>query len=194
ELHSHHGVFVSVQTLLRTFRQLHLNRKHISAYALEWNKEKRAIFMNSIAEIVPDPEMLMFGDEAAKDERTVIQRYGRSRIGMRYVLPLSNPIVRFVMLHKDCSQKSDVVGLRDLKDKFLDFHGFHFLGFCFAIAFSSNLGVCIKVNNECSLEFRYGRIWWQQHCLSVNSRCTLHYYKCPLRCLWGPCPDISDKF
>ncbi|KAG1741750.1 uncharacterized protein EDB91DRAFT_1052361, partial [Suillus paluster] len=34
ELHSPRGVFVSVQTLLRTFQQLHLNRKHISTYAL----------------------------------------------------------------------------------------------------------------------------------------------------------------
>ncbi|KAG1736184.1 hypothetical protein EDB19DRAFT_1637925 [Suillus lakei] len=72
ELHSRRGVFVSVQTLLRTFRRLHLNRKHISTYALEQNEEKCAISMNSIAEIVPDPEMLMFGDEAAKDERTLI--------------------------------------------------------------------------------------------------------------------------
>ncbi|KAG0693239.1 hypothetical protein DFH29DRAFT_408101 [Suillus ampliporus] len=85
ELHSRRGVFVSVQTLLRTFRRLHLNCKHISAYALERNKEKRVIFMNSIAEIAPDPEMLMFGDEAAKDERTLIRRYGRSRIGTRCI-------------------------------------------------------------------------------------------------------------
>ncbi|KAG1732003.1 uncharacterized protein EDB91DRAFT_1058389 [Suillus paluster] len=85
ELHSHCSVFVSVQTLLRTFWRLHLNCKHISTYALERNEEKCAIFMNSIAEIVPDPEMLMFGDEAAKDERTLIQCYGRSRIGTRYV-------------------------------------------------------------------------------------------------------------
>ncbi|KAG2074447.1 hypothetical protein BDR04DRAFT_177209 [Suillus decipiens] len=49
---------VSMQTLLRTFRCLHFSRKHISAYALERNEEKRAILMNSTAEIVPDPEML----------------------------------------------------------------------------------------------------------------------------------------
>ncbi|KAG2090022.1 uncharacterized protein F5147DRAFT_586880 [Suillus discolor] len=85
ELHSRRGVSVSVQTLLHTFRWLHLSRKCISAYALEWNEEKCAIFMNSIAEIAPDPEMLMFGDEAAKDERTLIRHYGRSRIGTRYV-------------------------------------------------------------------------------------------------------------
>ncbi|KAG1780325.1 hypothetical protein EV702DRAFT_964437 [Suillus placidus] len=55
ELHSRRGVLVSVQTLLRTFRRLHLNCKHISAYALEWNEEKCALFMNNIAEIAPDP-------------------------------------------------------------------------------------------------------------------------------------------
>ncbi|KAG1861935.1 hypothetical protein C8R48DRAFT_603889 [Suillus tomentosus] len=85
ELCSRRGVFVSIPTLFRTFCWLHVNRKCISAYALERNKELRAMFMNSIAEIAPDPEMLMFGDEAAKDERTIIQRHGRSKIGTRYV-------------------------------------------------------------------------------------------------------------
>ncbi|KAG1906759.1 uncharacterized protein F5891DRAFT_1125554 [Suillus fuscotomentosus] len=65
ELCSRHGVFVSIPTLFRTFRRLHVNRKCISAYALERNEE-----LHTIAEIAPDPEMLMFGDEAAKDERT----------------------------------------------------------------------------------------------------------------------------
>ncbi|KAJ8594940.1 hypothetical protein M405DRAFT_759927, partial [Rhizopogon salebrosus TDB-379] len=32
KLHSRRGVFVSLQTLLRTFQQLHINRKCISAY------------------------------------------------------------------------------------------------------------------------------------------------------------------
>ncbi|KAG1839507.1 hypothetical protein F4604DRAFT_1835897 [Suillus subluteus] len=91
ELHSCRGVFVSVQTLLRTFRRLHLNRKHISAYALERNEEKTCYFLA--------PE--------------------------------------------------------NCQDELLDFGRFHFLGFCFAIAFSSSLGVCIQVNNECSLEFRH---------------------------------------
>ncbi|KAG1819195.1 uncharacterized protein BJ212DRAFT_1202344, partial [Suillus subaureus] len=75
----------SLQTLLCTFLWLHFKRKCISAYALKQNEEKRAIFMNSIANIAPDPEMLMFSDEAAKDERTLIQCYGRSRIGMRCI-------------------------------------------------------------------------------------------------------------
>lgn len=43
ELHSRCGVLVSLQTLLRTFSQLHFKRKHISTYALEWN-EKNVLF------------------------------------------------------------------------------------------------------------------------------------------------------
>jgi len=41
--------------------------------------------MNRIAELVPDPEMLMFGDEASKDERTSNRRRGWSRQGTRCV-------------------------------------------------------------------------------------------------------------
>ena len=56
----------------------------ISAY--HSSRTELIIFMNSIAEIAPDPKMLMFGDKsAAKDETTLIRRHGRSRIGMRYV-------------------------------------------------------------------------------------------------------------
>ncbi|KAJ8592081.1 hypothetical protein M405DRAFT_687158, partial [Rhizopogon salebrosus TDB-379] len=43
------------------------------------------IFMNTIGEIAPDPEMLMFGDEAAKDERTLIRQHGHSKIGTRCI-------------------------------------------------------------------------------------------------------------
>lgn len=41
--------------------------------------------MNTIAEIAPDPEMLMFTDESAKDERTSARRTGWSAIGNRCV-------------------------------------------------------------------------------------------------------------
>jgi len=70
------GVFVSVHTLLRTLHRLHYSHKSISARALEQDEEQHAIFMNHIAEIALDPEMLMFGDEAAKDERTVSGSHG----------------------------------------------------------------------------------------------------------------------
>ena len=39
--------------------------------------------MNKIAEEVPDPNMLLFVDEAAKDERTTARRYGRAGRGNR---------------------------------------------------------------------------------------------------------------
>ncbi|KAG2145725.1 hypothetical protein BD769DRAFT_1293682, partial [Suillus cothurnatus] len=65
KLQARHGVFVSVHTLFRTLHRLQYSHKSISARALEQDEERRAIFMNNIAEIAPDPEMLMFGDEAA---------------------------------------------------------------------------------------------------------------------------------
>ncbi|KAG2115097.1 kinase-like domain-containing protein [Suillus discolor] len=52
----------------------------IPARVLERDEERRAIFMNHIAETALDPEMLMFGDEreAAKDKRTLIRRFGEN--------------------------------------------------------------------------------------------------------------------
>jgi hypothetical protein len=84
ELQARRGVFVSVHTLFRTLHRLQYSHKSISARALERDEERRAIFMNNIAEIAPDPEMLMFGDEAAKDERTLIRKFGHSKIGTRF--------------------------------------------------------------------------------------------------------------
>jgi hypothetical protein len=72
ELHARRGVYVSVPTLFRTLSMLFYSRKDSSARALERDEERRAIFMNHIGEVAPDPEMLMLGDEAAKDERTLI--------------------------------------------------------------------------------------------------------------------------
>ncbi|KIK30868.1 hypothetical protein PISMIDRAFT_50591, partial [Pisolithus microcarpus 441] len=41
------------------------------------------LYMNQVAEEVPDPNMLIFVDEAARDERTVSRRYGRAGRGVR---------------------------------------------------------------------------------------------------------------
>ena len=79
------GVKVSLPTLTRTLRQLHFTHKDISGKALERNDRLRAIYMNRIADLVPDPEMLMFGDEAHKDERTSNRRTGWSCRGARCV-------------------------------------------------------------------------------------------------------------
>ncbi|KIJ21119.1 hypothetical protein PAXINDRAFT_66214, partial [Paxillus involutus ATCC 200175] len=43
------------------------------------------LYMNCIAAEAPDVNMLMFVDEAAKDERTSVRRHGRSRKGVRCI-------------------------------------------------------------------------------------------------------------
>ncbi|KAH7903047.1 hypothetical protein BJ138DRAFT_983661, partial [Hygrophoropsis aurantiaca] len=65
ELLSRRNVHVSIPTLYRSLRQLGISRKQVSRRAYERNDEKWATYMNHIADIAPDPEMLMFGDEAA---------------------------------------------------------------------------------------------------------------------------------
>ena len=64
---------------------MQLTNKDVSGRALERNVEQRAIFMNYMAEIVQDPNMLMFGDEAAKDERTCVRKRGWSLRGSRCI-------------------------------------------------------------------------------------------------------------
>ena len=68
------------------------SRKHVSAPALEQNETWRAIFtMNRVAEMAPDPNMLMFGDEAVRDICTLFRKDGRSLKGCKrnisYVVP-----------------------------------------------------------------------------------------------------------
>jgi transposase len=85
QLLSRRSVKVSIPTLTRTLRRLHFTHKDVSGKALERNDRLRAIYMNRIADLVPDPEMLMFGDEAHKDERTSNRRTGWSRRGTRCI-------------------------------------------------------------------------------------------------------------
>jgi transposase len=85
QLYSRRAVKVSIPTLTRTLRRLHFTHKDVSGKALERDDRRRAIYMNRIADLVPDPEMLMFGDEAHKDERTSNRRTGWSRQGTQCV-------------------------------------------------------------------------------------------------------------
>jgi transposase len=78
-------VDVSITTLLRTLRRLHFSRKCVSIRALERNDLVRSAYMNHIADIVPDPNMLMFMDEAAKNDRTTGRSKGWSLKGRRCV-------------------------------------------------------------------------------------------------------------
>ncbi|KAH9180411.1 hypothetical protein EDB89DRAFT_1803872, partial [Lactarius sanguifluus] len=63
------GCDVSIPTLSRTLQRLHFSRKRISARALERNEILRAAYMNTIADTVTNPDMLMFVDEAARNRK-----------------------------------------------------------------------------------------------------------------------------
>jgi transposase len=85
ELHQRRGIKASIPTISRTLRRMSVTHKAISVKALERNEMKRASYMNHIGLIAPDPNMLMFMDESAKDERTSGRRYGWSLVGTRCV-------------------------------------------------------------------------------------------------------------
>jgi transposase len=78
QLFSRRGVRVSVPTLTRTLRRLHFTHKDVSGKALKRNERHHAIYMNRIAELVTDPNMLICGDEASKDERMSNRRWSRA--------------------------------------------------------------------------------------------------------------------
>ena len=85
QLHTRRNVRVSIPTLTRTLWRIHFTNKDVSSRAYEHNEQLRAIFMNNIADIVSNSDMLMFGDEASKDERTSVRRRGWSECGSRCV-------------------------------------------------------------------------------------------------------------
>jgi transposase len=85
ELFIRRGVVVSVPTLLRSLRRLHFSRKSVSIRALERNDMDRAIYMNHFAEMVTDPAMIMFIDEAARNKKNPSRKMGWSLKGRRAV-------------------------------------------------------------------------------------------------------------
>lgn len=85
ELYQQRGIFISIPTLCRTLRRLDYTRKVVSARALERNDLLRSAFMNKIADEVPDPNMMMFVDEAARNRRSSMRPKGWARMGKRCV-------------------------------------------------------------------------------------------------------------
>ena len=85
ELLMHRQVVVSVSTLLRSLRRLHFSCKSVSIRALERNDMDRAIYMNRFAEMVTDPAMVMFIDEAARNKKNPSRKMGWSLKGRRAV-------------------------------------------------------------------------------------------------------------
>jgi predicted transcriptional regulator len=70
QLLTRRSIKISLLTLSCTLHCLHFSYKDVSAHALERNNQLQAVFINQIANQIPNPNMLMFGDEASKDERT----------------------------------------------------------------------------------------------------------------------------
>lgn len=80
ELMTKRGVYVSIPTVARTLHRLDYTHKRTSRHAIEQNELMRAAYMNQVGALVPDPNMLMFTDDTAKDERTTARQMGWSRI------------------------------------------------------------------------------------------------------------------
>jgi transposase len=85
ELFTRRGVWCSTPTLLRTLRHLHFSRKCVTAKAIERNDLLRSDFMLRVGREIPDPSMLMFIDEAVKNERTGGRTRGWSLKGRRCI-------------------------------------------------------------------------------------------------------------
>jgi transposase len=77
------NVDVSVATVARSLARIRYTHKNVTVLAAERNELRRAAFMNHIAEIVMNNDMLMFTDESAKDWRTVACRHGWALAGQR---------------------------------------------------------------------------------------------------------------
>jgi hypothetical protein len=85
ELSEWHQILVSIPTLTCTLKWMGFTHKSVSANALERNDLLRAAFMNKIADEVPDPDMLMFIDESARNWCTSQRNMGWSQIGIRCI-------------------------------------------------------------------------------------------------------------
>ncbi|KAL4079762.1 hypothetical protein J3A83DRAFT_4185721 [Scleroderma citrinum] len=75
------NVHVSMATISHALKKLGITHKTVSACAQEWNELARAMYMNKIANEVPDPNMLLFINEVARDKRTIARRYGHAGRG-----------------------------------------------------------------------------------------------------------------
>ena len=67
------------------FGRIHFTNKDVSGYAYEHNEQLQAVFMNKIADIMSNPDILMFGHEALKDEHMSVRRRGWSECSSRCI-------------------------------------------------------------------------------------------------------------
>lgn len=85
EIAKHRGKHISITTTWRTLKRMNYSRKRVSAIARERKELRRNAFMNMMADLAPDPTMLMFTDESAKDERTQNRRHGWAQKSARCI-------------------------------------------------------------------------------------------------------------
>jgi hypothetical protein len=83
ELYQAQNTRVSIPTLLRTLQRLDFSHKLVLRKAAECNDLLWSAFMNHIVDVVPNPDMLMFVDEAARDRWTSQWKFGWLRRGTR---------------------------------------------------------------------------------------------------------------
>ncbi len=85
ELYNICGTFLSQPTLMCTLHQLHYSHKCVTTRALERDDLMCSAFINRIADEVPNPDMLIFIDEAARNRRALARAKGWSLVGRRCV-------------------------------------------------------------------------------------------------------------
>src|SRR6266852_2244881 len=85
ELYNMRGTFLSQPTLMRTLHQLHYSHKCVTTRALERDDLMHSAFMNRITDEVPNPDMLIFIDEAAHNRRASVRAKGWSLVERRCV-------------------------------------------------------------------------------------------------------------
>ncbi|KAF9034957.1 hypothetical protein BDP27DRAFT_1176385, partial [Rhodocollybia butyracea] len=71
-------IHVSIPTLFRALQRLGLTRKVVDARAFERDEAMRHHYLLEIARIAPRPDMLVFIDETARNQRTSQRKYGRA--------------------------------------------------------------------------------------------------------------------
>ena len=85
KLYSMRSTLLSQTTLLCTLSQLHYSYKIVTVQAWERDNLIRSAFMNRVADKVPNPDMLIFIDEAARNRRALERSKGWSLVRRRYV-------------------------------------------------------------------------------------------------------------
>ncbi|KAF9509001.1 hypothetical protein BS47DRAFT_1302023, partial [Hydnum rufescens UP504] len=80
------GINVSLSTIKHTLDWMCISHKHISKEASEWNDLLCAAFVNEVARLVPNSDMLLCVDESSKDDHTMTWQWGYSCLGTECIV------------------------------------------------------------------------------------------------------------